>query len=253
MKNLFISTMFAAAAWLIGVYLYHSVHDVALPNALLDQRDTVLEKHLRSALERLKIGLEWLKHRDVPWDEIAASLSFHIRGGQMLIDSIRAVSQEGASLGHKMLERSHQLYESGVPIFKALNMVSGGQGELAMISSALEIGSITGGDLAALLWRISETFRKRRLLHGEINAKLSESKMTAILLSSLPWLIGFLTFKADPKRFAMLLTDAQGKFLLSISFLLWAFGVIIIVFCLKSISVPKVGYNRASRRKPEVN
>ena len=101
------------------------------------------------------------------------------------------ISQEGTSSAHKKLRKAYQLYETGVPITKALEMAADGDGELYMIAAILEIGAISGGDTASLLWRLFEILRRRRMFRGEVNARLSEARLTSRLLLALPWIIGF--------------------------------------------------------------
>ncbi len=244
-----IAVMFGLTVSVSGAYLIRTVGRSRLPNALSAQEDTRFCERLRHIGMRLRSCLVRFKRRDMPWDEISSSLSFQIRGGKSLIDAIKGASEEGTSQAHKMLERSHQLYETGVPIFRALDMVSGGEGELAMIANVLEIGSVTGGDLSALLRRVSEILRRRRLTQGEIQAKLSESKMTAVLLSCLPWLIGFLTFRADPRSFIALVSGDEGRILFILCFALWAVGNLFVVVSIRSISLTRPTYRNHSKTK----
>ncbi len=244
-----ISVTFGLTAALIGVYLFQIMDKSRLPNALLPGEDPRLKRQMKRMGMWLRSCLGRFRRSDVPWDEIASSLCFQVRGGASLVNAIKGASEEGSSQGHKMLQRAYQLYETGVPIFKALDAVSGGEGELAMIANVLEIGSVTGGDLGALLWRVSEIFRRRRLTQGDINAKLSESKMTAVLLSCLPWLIGFLTFRADPRNFRVLSSRAEGKLLLASCVGLWAIGNIFIILSIRSISSTHLIYRHSRRDK----
>jgi len=244
-----ISVTFGLTAALIGVYLFQIMDKSRLPNALLPGEDLRLMRQTKRMEMRLRSCLGRFSRRDVPWDEIASSLCFQVKGGASLVNAIKGASEEGNSQGHKMLQRAHQLYETGVPIFRALDMVSSGEGELAMIANVLEIGSVTGGDLSALLRRVSEILRRRRLTQGEIQAKLSESKMTAVLLSCLPWLIGFLTFRADPRSFIALVSGDEGRILFVLCFALWAVGNLFVVVSIRSISLTRPTYRNHSKTK----
>ncbi|HRC54070.1 MAG TPA: hypothetical protein PLK53_06205, partial [Bacillota bacterium] len=128
-----ISVTFGLTAALTGVYFFRIMDDSRLPNALLPGEDPRLKRQMKRMGMWLRSCLGRFRRSDVPWDEIASSLCFQVRGGASLVNAIKGASEEGSSQGHKMLQRAYQLYETGVPIFKALDAVSGGEGELAMI------------------------------------------------------------------------------------------------------------------------
>lgn len=190
----------------------------------------------------------WFKRpKHMPWDEICADLAFHVRAGNTLVQAIQLVSQEGTSDAHKKLGKAYTLYETGVPIFEALAMVSQGDGELSMVAAILEIGSISGGDTAALLWRASEILRRRRVFLGEVNARLSEARITSWLLIALPWIIGLFMFRHDPGMLEGFVASREGRLLLVAAVILWAVGGLLLHICVRSVYPWGVGVNRHAK------
>jgi len=176
---------------------------------------------------------------EVLWDEIAFSLAFHIKAGDTVVGAIKAVSEEGSTRGHEALKRVFHLYQAGTPLLDALDGVSQEDPDLSRVAGILETGISTGGNLPALLCYASEAFRRRRLLKGEIRAKLSEARFTALILSVLPWLLVFLMLRYDSRALSILRQVKSGRFLVMVSFVLWATGVFLVIYTIRSLSPGK--------------
>jgi hypothetical protein len=175
------------------------------------------------------------KPRDIPWDEICSDLAFQVRAGNTLVQAIRSVSQDGTSSAHKKLAKAYKFYETGVPITKAMEMVADGDGELSMIAAILEIGSISGGDTGSLLWRAFEILRRRRVFRGEVDARLSEARITSWLLLALPWLIGLFMLQHDPNLIRTFAASQEGRLLIIAGVVLWGLGGALIRMSLRSV------------------
>lgn len=246
-----LSTIFGLVAALTGADLSLTASSWALSPALAQGSSSILAEKARLAFSRMLKRLKFYKKKDVRWDEIASSLALQIRAGKTLVDAIKGVSREGQSQGHKMLERGYRLYESGVPVFEALEMASGGDSELAMIAGVIEIGSVSGGNMAALLWHVFEVLRKRRAFQGEVSAKLSETRITAMILSVMPWIIGIFTLRNNPSMFYMFLGSYQGKTLFAVAVGLWAVGNILILVFMQSLAPRTNRFGAAYRERQD--
>ncbi len=231
-----LSAVFGLVAALTGADLSLTASSWALSPALAQGGNSILLEQVRLAFSRIWKRLKFFRKKDIRWDEIASSLALQIRAGKTLVDAIKGVSQEGQSQGHKMLERAYRLYESGVPVFKSLEMASGGDAELAMIAGVLEIGSVSGGNMAALLWHVFEVLRKRRAFQGEVSTRLSETRITAVILAVMPWIIGMFTLRNNPSMFYMFLGSYQGKTLFALAVGLWIVGNILILVYMQSLA-----------------
>lgn len=232
-----LSINFGLVAGLLGLDMGHKAYIWALPPALAKGRKTTLFEWLGSLIAKAKKSSRPRKVKYVPWDEIASNLAFQVRGGKTLVQAIYSVSQEDTSRAHKKLEKAYRLYETGVPIFSALEMVSDGDGELSMIASVLEIGSISGGDTASLLWHVFEILRRRRVFQGEVDARLTEARITSWLLLVMPWVIGLFTFRSNPSLFTSFAVSQQGKTLFILAMALWIIGIVLILIALRSVSL----------------
>jgi hypothetical protein len=236
--KILLSTMFGVSFALISIDLSRTVSAWSLSPVLVQGSSPGFTGQIKAMFLKITKSLRCFGRKDIRWDEIASSLAFQVRAGKTLVDAIKGVAREGSSPGHEMLDRAYRLYESGVPIFRALETVSGGRGEPAMIAGVLEIGSVSGGDMPALLWHVFEILRKRRMFQGEVNARLSETRITALILSVMPWAVGIFTFRNNPVMFHMFFDSHQGKKLLIFALALWAMGNVLVVASLRSL-VPR--------------
>ncbi|QUL98385.1 MAG: type II secretion system F family protein [Candidatus Fermentithermobacillus carboniphilus] len=178
------------------------------------------------------------KREDVLWEEIALSLAFHIKAGETLVQAVKGVSEEGDTAGHRALGRVYRLYGAGTPIFEALDVVSGEETGLGPISDVVHISAESGGDLPTLLCHASDVMRQRRTFRGEVRAKLAEVKITAVLLSLLPWVIGFFLLRIDSRMLLDFARSQRGKALLGLSFILWSAGNVSMVSLIRSVIPP---------------
>ncbi len=207
-----------------------------LPEVLVRNRKKDESKIFSFVVGILKRFVQPNRLKFMPWDEIAANLAFQVRAGKTLVQAIDSVSREGSSLAHKKLSTACRFYESGMPIFKALETVSDGDGALFMLASVLEIGAISGGDTASLLWHVFEILKRRRIFRGEVAAKLTEAKITSYILICLPWIMGFTIFKHNTGLFQSFIKSANGKTLFMAAVALWIIGMFSIISVLRSAS-----------------
>ncbi|HHW27410.1 MAG TPA: hypothetical protein GXX23_08800 [Firmicutes bacterium] len=203
----------------------------------LPRRRSWLLKRLETSVERLRESSNDL----AIWEEIAFSLACHIRAGETLAQALKAVADEGTEPPYRLLKRAFHEYEAGVPVLTALNAASQRSREFAHLSGVLELGLVNGGDLPALLCRCAEELRKQRTRRGEVRAKLVEARLTALLLTFLPWGIGFFTVRNDPRVGRALIGDPQGRLLFLVALGLWACGVFAVQRLISGVS-------RGSRR-----
>lgn len=90
---------------------------------------------------------------------------------------------------------------------------------------AVMIQRETGGNLAELLDNISAIVRARIKLMGEVRTLSAEGKLSAWILSLLPFCVGFVIHLSNPGFLAVLWTDPVGIKLVYGALILMVFGV----------------------------
>ena len=186
-----------------------SLGPAALTLPLQPARHSSLTKTFRALLDKLRGSEEDL----LLWEEIAFSLACHMRAGETVAQSLKGVAGEGTGTPYKLLKRTCHEYEAGVPVLAALDGVASGNPEFVRLAAVFELGLVNGGDLPALLCRAAEELRRLRKRQREVKSKLVEARLTALLLTFLPWGIGFFTFRQDPRIGQTLVKDPQGRLL----------------------------------------
>jgi tight adherence protein B len=83
----------------------------------------------------------------------------------------------------------------------------------------------TGGNLAEILENISRLIRERFKLQGRIKALSAEGKLSAIILVSLPFVVGFIISFLNPEYVNTLFHDPIGRIALAGGVVLMIFGV----------------------------
>jgi tight adherence protein B len=75
---------------------------------------------------------------------------------------------------------------------------------------AVMIQRESGGNLAELLDKIATIVRERLKLHGEIRTLSAEGRLSAIILTALPFAVGIVVNVVNPQFMAVLWTDPSG-------------------------------------------
>lgn len=173
------------------------------------------------------------------WEEIAFSLACHMRAGETVAQSLKGVAAEGTGTPYKLLNRACQEYEAGVSVLGALESAAAGNQEFLRLASVFDLGLVNGGDLPALLCRAAEDTRRVRTRHREVRSKLVEARLTAVLLTFLPWGMGLFTFRQDPRVGQTLIGDPQGRRLFLLALGLWCLGVFAVYMLIASVTPRK--------------
>jgi tight adherence protein B len=86
--------------------------------------------------------------------------------------------------------------------------------DIQFFVSAIQTQSRTGGSLHELLEDLSETIRERMTLKRQVRALTANGRMTAMVLSALPFVVGGTMLYINPDYFDLLLTHRLGPTLL---------------------------------------
>ena len=85
----------------------------------------------------------------------------------------------------------------------------------------------TGGNLAEIIESLAYIIRERFKLYGKIRTLAAEGKLSAIILSSLPFFIMLTLHFTSPAYIRVLFTDPAGKIILGISAFMMALGIFV--------------------------
>jgi len=169
------------------------------------------------------------------WEEVFYSLAFRLRAGETLPQAVRGVSEEGSTPAHESLKGVVRAYEAGAPLAQAFHSQASGS-EMERLAATVETGLSTGSDLPSLLCHSAEVLSRKRSLIKEAQAKITESRLTAVLLIALPWIIGAITYFYDPALISQGLSSPRGRAILASSAGLWIVGVVLIASALSTVT-----------------
>ena len=85
----------------------------------------------------------------------------------------------------------------------------------------------TGGNLAEIIETIARLIRERFRLQGKIRTLTAEGRLSALILTILPFLLGFVLFLLNPGYMSPLFTEPMGRLMMWIAILMMFFGLLV--------------------------
>jgi tight adherence protein B len=108
--------------------------------------------------------------------------------------------------------------------------------DFSFFATAVIIQRQSGGDLAEVLHKISDTVRKRLRLALSVKSKTAEGRFTGYIMVAFPSIMFAITYFIDPNRGNVLLFTPAGHVLIGLALGLQLFGL----FLIKRITTVKV-------------
>jgi tight adherence protein B len=99
--------------------------------------------------------------------------------------------------------------------------------EVNFFSIVLVIQQKTGGNLSESLGNLSSVLRSRKLMHEKVKALSAEAKASAMIIGSLPVIVGALVYFTRPAYISVLFTDPVGNLILMGCAVLMSAGVFV--------------------------
>ncbi len=99
--------------------------------------------------------------------------------------------------------------------------------DLRIFVSSVVLQRETGGNLIEILNNISKTIRDRFIFQRKVKALTAESKLSAIILGGLPFVVTFMIMLMQPAYLNPLVTDPIGHWMLGFSFCSFTSGVLV--------------------------
>jgi tight adherence protein B len=98
---------------------------------------------------------------------------------------------------------------------------------------ALALQRRTGGGLAETLGNLSTIIRRRKDVRLKARALSAESKASAAVLGTLPFVVGGILYFFNPELMSVLLRDPRGRFILGLAFLSLVAGLAVMAIMIK--------------------
>lgn len=139
-------------------------------------------------------------------------LSRALLSGNGIASAFTMVGDEfSAPLGEEFKMTSEQL-NYGLPFAEALNQLNARviSRDLGFFTVSLSIQRDTGGNLADILNITANTIRERMKLKGKVEVLASEAKLSAKLLTSLPFILGGILALTNYNYISLIWTTPQG-------------------------------------------
>ena len=140
-------------------------------------------------------------------------LAGSLRAGYSLVQGLDAVSKQCSAPMSTELLRAMSEARLGRPVEEALQEISDrmGSDDFEWAVMAIKIQREVGGNLAELLMTVSETMIGRERLRREIKGLTAEGRVSAIVLSALPFAIGLLISVMNPQYMHPLFVNSLGQ------------------------------------------
>lgn len=155
-------------------------------------------------------------------------LSRAARTGKSMEQCIHVVAHDTqAPLGDEMKVASDRM-KMGIPVGDALGDMHERTGlvSLSLLSTALTVHNQTGGDLIAVLRRLSTTLRDRMQFIGRLRTATAASRWTAIFLVLVPIIPIVIYLYRDPNYLNRLMGSPWGFWLTILAVILQVIGAI---------------------------
>ena len=147
-----------------------------------------------------------------------------VRAGLPIADAFRHIAQDMDGPAGEQFRLVVNDIAFGRTVDEAVRAINTRTGidEYAMFAVTLVIQSKTGGRLAETLQTLGDTVRQRIALAGRANALAGEAKLSARVLSGIPFVAGDFMYLVRPDALKLFFTDPRGQVLL-------AFGIVSLI------------------------
>jgi len=150
-----------------------------------------------------------------------------IRAGLPVTEAIVIAGCEIADPVGIEIRRSIAQVQIGVPVIDALqeaaNRVRVPDFHFMVVALALQ--QKTGGSLAETLANLSGVIRARKALRLKARALSAEAKVSAMVLASLPFIVGGAMYLLNYRLMQSLIVDPRGRFMVGVAFLSLTIGL----------------------------
>lgn len=158
-----------------------------------------------------------------------------IRSGLPATEAINTIGTEIADPIGSEFRRASDQVKIGVNLDEALWQTARRLRvpEFNFLVISLSIQQETGGNLAEILEKLSDMVRRREQMKLKIKAMSSEARASAMIIGSLPFVMGGLIYLINPGYMDKLLFDPRGWVMLAVGATSMTFGVVVMAKLVK--------------------
>jgi tight adherence protein B len=140
-----------------------------------------------------------------------------VKSGLPTSDALRIVAQEFRDPVAGEFKSLTEGMKVGLTLEQALKRMydSMPTSEVGFFSIVMTIQQKTGGNLSEALGNLAAVLRDRKRLQGKIKAMSSEAKASAMIIGSLPPVVGGIVYLTTPAYIALLFTEPMGRVMLA--------------------------------------
>ncbi len=153
-----------------------------------------------------------------------------LRSGQSLVSVIGLVGRESPEPIGREFRICYDEQNYGLELRTAMDNLAVRMPiqDVRIVITAILIQKETGGNLAEVLDKCSYVIRERFRLRREIRVKTAQGRLTGLILSLLPVILGFLFYFVNPQNMSLLWSRPMGVKMLYTSFVMTLVGGLII-------------------------
>jgi tight adherence protein B len=161
--------------------------------------------------------------------DVLMILASSLRAGHSFLQALDMVSKEIAEPAASEFTRAVSETRLGRPVDEALSALATRMGseDFDWAMMAVNIQREVGGNLAEVLDTVAETLRDRDAVRRQLKVLAAEGKLSARILTALPFLIGLYVFKVNPGYMDLLFSTTMGLLMLGAASILMLFGILI--------------------------
>lgn len=136
-----------------------------------------------------------------------------LRAGQPIPAALTVVAQHASGIAQEEFRRCCEELKLGVPLIRALTGMAEriGSPEAHFVTVATSLQAETGGNLVETLENLAELLRDRKKLRKKAAAMTAEIRVSAVILSSLPFVVAATLYFMNPGYLNPLITDPRGQ------------------------------------------
>ncbi len=162
--------------------------------------------------------------------EMLALISNSLRSGFAFTQAVDLAAEQlepPISDELKLVQRDTTL---GAPMDAALQSMAdrSGSADFEMMVSSVLIQRTIGGNLSEILDRVADTVKERDRLQGEIRSLTASQRLTGMVLSIYPIVLGLIFFALAPDTWEVLVTEEAGRIMLGLAAVLQVIGIVVI-------------------------